>query len=643
MALLAAVFLASIRPVENYDFWFHLKLGETIVKNRTLPQTDIFSHSAYGKPVVPYEWLFQAMLYLIFKGWGNFGVQMLVASLAVVYLYFFRRILFEVFHVPLLPRLVLMATLVFFNFDFWVERPQIAAYTLFMIVLYLVLKHFKRGSRWVYLSPLVFWVWTNLHASMVVGLYLFLAFAGTLLFRALIVRNRQDILRARELLVLGIVNAAATILPPLGTKTYRLLAIFIEQREFIAKTIGEWTPLSGATDRAPIYMVLMAAAGMAFLVGLTKNRGQQRMGQLLFLPFLPLGLLVISGIRHTPLALPAILFLFIPLIQLIQRKKFPGWKKFLAPVGAIFVIGYSMALFLYRQNTVGIIHDYPAGAVPFIRRELHGNMFNEYHIGGYLIYRLGPEIKTFIDGRTEMFLPEVFPDLTKLYAVHKRRNGTDEEFWGTFESLTAKYQISWVILTTNRFTSTARLSRLLDSDPNWSLVFFDDTAQIYVKDDGVNSSVLSQFRVTAATPFRKTLYHKNARDAARTEYETIFRLSPSAIAKNALGVMALEDKEYETAKKLFLEALLINPRAAAPNMNLGELAAKDGNFKDAIARYRQAVRDDPQRGLAYLRLGQLMIASGGSPQEARRIWEKGMKATPDEEILERLRQAINDL
>ena len=119
-------------------------------------------------------------------------------------------------------------------------------------------------------------------------------------------------------------------------------------------------------------------------------------------------------------------------------------------------------------------------------------------------------------------------------------------------------------------------------------------------------------------------------------------LSRSAVSTNAQGFMLLEDGKFGEAKKKFDEALQINPAAPAPKMNLAELAAKDGNLTQAISLYRQAIEDDPERGLAYLRLGQLILKNGGSKEEVKKIWEKGLTATPDEEILEKLRTVLRD-
>ena len=254
------------------------------------------------------------------------------------------------------------------------------------------------------------------------------------------------------------------------------------------------------------------------------------------------------------------------------------------------------------------------------------------------MYKLGPEIKTFIDGRTGMFLPQVLPEYDRL--INNRFE--DNQFQDYFNFLVHKYDLSWAILTTERWTPIRRLARLLREDPAWHLVFFDDTADIYVRDDGKNDTVIEQFEITSATPFGKRLYKDGQRELANKEYGRMQKISQSAVATNALGYMLLEDKKFKEAEQHFLQALKIDPTAAAPKMNLAELAAKDGDLTTAIKFYKQAIKDDPERGLAYLRLGQLIIHSGGSENEAKQVWQKGLKMTPDEEILKQIRKELEN-
>ena len=629
LILFIIIAIFAIHPVENFDVWFHLKYGEHILETGRLPFSDEYSHTAFGQPAVPYEWLFQVILYAIYQVFGNPGVQILIAALVLAYTFLFRQILKEIFHLSLVPRMFLVAFSFVIGYDFWVERPQSAAYVLFMATLYLILKrvftHERRRLLWLTIP--IFFIWTNLHASMVLGLYLFFAFAIVCLIKG----NRKT---ARDLLLFGAVNTLITLLPPLGTKTYQLLYLFFEKRDFIMVVISEWVPLYKLGIRFHIYLTVMLIAAISLLWVFIRKYERGKL--YLFLPFIPLSLFVITGVRQTQFSMPVILLCLIPAIQLLKDK-----LKFSITVITIIIIiifiSFSTSLYFYRQEVSSVLRLYPNQAIPFIKANLTGNMFNEYHMGGYLLYKLGPEFKTFIDGRTDMFLPQVLPEYDRLI----NNNFSDQEFSDYFNFLVQKYNISWAILTTERWTSIRHLARILRNDSSWHLVFFDDTADIYVRNDGKNDKVTGEFAITSATPFEKRLYKDKGRNQAKLEYERMQSIAPSATSLNALGFMLLEEKKFKEAEQMFVKALEVYPFAAAPKMNLAELSVKYGDLNQAITLYKQAIMDDPERGLAYLRLGQLIIQSGGSKIEARKVWQKGLKATPDEEIIEQIEKELN--
>jgi tetratricopeptide (TPR) repeat protein len=299
-------------------------------------------------------------------------------------------------------------------------------------------------------------------------------------------------------------------------------------------------------------------------------------------------------------------------------------------VSAFLIWGF----WTYKSLYPNLAKNYPSDqSMRFIKENLKGNMFNEFFVGGYIMYKLGPDIKTYIDGRTDMFLPSILPEYIKVAGDTK---ADDQTYMRNFTGLMDKYHVCWAILTTNRYSLSWRLSRLLGSDPNWQLVFFDDRAYIYVRKNNQNTTTLEKFGLRAITPQRKSLYLGTEKELATLEYEKMNALSPSATSINALGFLALQKGDLNYGKTLFDKALKINPEAAAPKMNLAELAAKDGDFETAIRLYKEAISNEPDRGLAYLRLGELIIQSGGNRDEAITIWRQGLEATPDEEILKKI-------
>lgn len=643
IALFIVIGFSVIRPIQNFDFWFHIKYGQYIWQTHTLPFIDVFSHTAFGQPAVPYEWLFQLSIYLIFKLTGAIGVQAFVVICALLYAFIFRQILKSIFHLSLFPRFFLTGSLLLINYEFFVERPQSVAFVMFMATLFVVLKYVFQRKNYLFLTPIFFLIWTNLHASMILGLYLLWSFSGIFLFKWLLDRKKDDFLTFRTLFVFGLINFALTIFPPLGTKVYELLLLFFQKRDFISHAIDEWVPLSGLAERFYLYLIIIAASISSFLFALIrlkvangKNVLKSKVEFLLpYAPFLPLSLFVISGVRQSPFALPVTFLIATPAIYLMRKNSPPILKV----IGYITVSAFLIwGFWTYKSLYPNLGKNYPSDeSMRFIKTNLKGNMFNEFFVGGYIMYKLGPDIKTYIDGRTDMFLPTILPEYIKVAGDTK---SDDETYMRNFTKLMDKYRVSWAILTTNRYSLSWRLSRLLGNDPKWQLVFFDDRAYIYVRKNGQNTTVLEKYGLKVITPQRKSLYLGTDKDLAQLEYEKMNSLSPSATSTNALGFLALQRDDFNLGKGLFEKALRVNPDAAAPKMNLAELAAKDGDYETAIKLYREAISNEPDRGLAYLRLGELIIQSGGNHEDAVTVWKQGLAATPDEEILKKINHAL---
>src|SRR5258708_3362581 len=99
---LALILAISFHTFVTSDFWFHLKTGEYIVQNHALPFVDYFSHTVYGQPIIPYEWLDELLVYLIYSNFGFLGIGIYAVFFLFVFVLFFRQILVEIFNLNLL-------------------------------------------------------------------------------------------------------------------------------------------------------------------------------------------------------------------------------------------------------------------------------------------------------------------------------------------------------------------------------------------------------------------------------------------------------------------------------------------------------------------------------------------------------------
>ena len=125
---------------------------------------------------------------------------------------------------------------------------------------------------------------------------------------------------------------------------------------------------------------------------------------------------------------------------------------------------------------------FPVKAADFIlQNDLKGNMYNFFNWGGYLIWRLAPEKKVFIDGRT---LDSVLYEQTSIIdkAIVDPQSGMS--IW---KYLLDEHHVNYVVIPCWGDSRSFPLCQALNSDRDWVTVFSDQTSTIFVRNAGLNS------------------------------------------------------------------------------------------------------------------------------------------------------------
>ena len=98
-------------------------------------------------------------------------------------------------------------------------------------------------------------------------------------------------------------------------------------------------------------------------------------------------------------------------------------------------------------------------------QRLPGPIYNRYGWGGYLIYQLYPEYRVYVDGRADVYGDAFFTEAMQTYdGLENWREPLD------------KYGVQTVIIDTD-----VALSSLLRSDNQWSKVYEDNQAVIFLR------------------------------------------------------------------------------------------------------------------------------------------------------------------
>jgi hypothetical protein len=136
---------------------------------------------------------------------------------------------------------------------------------------------------------------------------------------------------------------------------------------------------------------------------------------------------------------------------------------------------------------------FPIAATEFIiENGLKGNMYNFYNWGGYLIWRLAPERKVFIDGRG--LKQRIRLELSTLIY-----NASGEMFEGMpkWKAILQAYNIQYIVIPlTGQRGRISRLEDALIQDKHWIPVFQDYNAIIFVKASPVNHDVIRKYSLS---------------------------------------------------------------------------------------------------------------------------------------------------
>jgi Flp pilus assembly protein TadD len=231
---------------------------------------------------------------------------------------------------------------------------------------------------------------------------------------------------------------------------------------------------------------------------------------------------------------------------------------------------------------------------------VRGHMFNHYHIGSYLLWRLWPEDLPFMNQRQSARM-----ELINEYLFALSR----ESVWRRLER---DYAVDHVVA--DRQAAVDSLMDFVERDTSWALVFADDQAALYLKRGPRFAPLIARF----AYPHLRLAGDHVAQDGARAEADTAFRHQLQA---------ELERAAAASAQNASLRSLLAN------------LALLDGRWGAARRQLEQARAVDRELPHYYERLGLLSLVQG-EPRQALRWFERQRRETPRQEDVEaRLGQA----
>jgi hypothetical protein len=473
LALISLFFIAWKAPVDPDLFW-HIRAGSDIVQ-RGVPQIDWYSHTFSS-----FAWIDHEYAQEIFMHWVNTlgGLRLLsIVYAAIVALTFSVALKWALPRNVEWPWVLLAGVgIAFFSNSFLGVRPQMFTYVFLLLILGAVQRARESGrARLLWLIPLIFAGWANIHASFLLGHIVLIIIVATETLKYLLPRRWElgEPLRLKQLWSLvpvTLLSIVATFANPYGWRiwieTWRTLS-----DQALHKNIVEWfVPDIHSTNG----VYLFGVAVIVFAVLMLKKKRADLTNVALLLAFFTASMMAVRNI-------PFFFIIAIPMILLALREMAPRAQRVITFWPAMLLLTVVVAGLLarvpyhalWRVNTDVKVFEganYPVGAATYLadHPELADSRpFNDYAWGGYLLERV-PWFRTFIDGRMPVWEQEGVRIIDEYFKIDRQQ----KDWQTTFE----KYEIDLVVTRPGQALATA-----MANDARFTEAFKDEKAVIYIK------------------------------------------------------------------------------------------------------------------------------------------------------------------
>ncbi len=668
LVLLSALF-AGLHTVSDNDMGWHLATGRYVVQHHEIPRTDVLSFTSAGKAWA-YPPFAGVLLYLTYCAFGYPGLSWFcaLACLAVVAYLVRRGDLGSAILAMLAVHSIAART---------TPRADLFS-TVFFAVFLGELWAYHRGLRsrpW--LLPIVMLLWVNLHPGFIAGLGAIAAYLFVEAVDLAFPERRQAVFsRLRKIWPWLAACGVATLLNPWGPRIYvasLTLSGFaappqgkINSNSLILEFRG--VPISRGLlyqlidlrhmENGFTWLLVVAVA----LVGLflwERSFG----GAVLTLVALYSGL---AHARYMGLFVITIATLGGPLLS----ELFVGNSRSRAETGErerplVYVPEALAALTIVLFCGVAVLHIadfissrtyvvfnadwrfgagesswFPDRAAAFIRREqLPGNIFEEYALGGYAAWALGPKYPDFIDGRGDRLSPDLLAEEINLYAAPP-----DSPSW---QRESERWNLNVVLIATSRFRGLQKLNPgSFCQSETWRPVYMDDVSIVLLRNTPQNRPWIDRLQIdcqtqqlTPPTPASRValydfylnsgaIYFELHRDQ---EAEQSLRRSAALYPEDPnahllLASLFQQQQRFSEAEQEYGTSLALNKNSGAL-YSLGCLYANDGRIGEAVEAIEQAAKESTEPFDMYMTLGRLQIALN-RPNEALAAFAGAKKHSP---------------
>ncbi|MEQ8187666.1 MAG: tetratricopeptide repeat protein [Candidatus Eremiobacterota bacterium] len=579
--LLASLTFVTLYYIPAADTWLNLATGKYIIDEGTLPQKDVFSYTANGRPWNSTQWFILAVFYIFYSILGKSGIYLLRTAFILTTFAF----IFSICRVRSLNPLISVICIIisafiaqpYYYFDI---RAYLVSYVFTAIYLFLLERRRIQGKAFPWwLLPLVNCIWVNSHSGFIMGLGLiFIYFLDELI-------TEKDKKKSFYLMKIFFLTFISSFLNPYGYKLFLQSFIVGQSYGFMEKFLVEWNRPELAGQHLPFTIFWIITA---FFIIITAKKSTLR-DIMIWAIF---SYMAFKAVRHITLFCIVIVPVFLKHLELLLKDRLNGTAAIenFINTRTYIKITFLIICFLIFFRTVFLISTedfslekkmFPYYGVEFLRlNNLPGRLYNPYEWGGYIMWTMYPEKLVFCDGRaTVVYTEEICRESYFSMTGHDL-------------SVFDKYNINLVLCNKINEPLGMNLPSVLKNKPDeWCLIYSDENSYIFIRNNSSNKKIIDDFYsgnlVIPDTPLGN--YYEGTVLLKNGNYEKALQFLDKSLELNENFIEALMTKGYILAitgnfkegKDCFLKILSLDNDFPAVHYNLGLIYKNSGDFDDA--------------------------------------------------------------
>jgi tetratricopeptide (TPR) repeat protein len=618
------VIVFSIKNFKEPDLWWQIRTGEYIIEHKAVPTQDVFSFTYEGTPWINIKWGFE----LIAAGISNtigfeyvFLMQAVFSCLILFFLLKTARLLLKKHGLnndvseTLLPFLVLLF-LIGISYRI-IGRPEMISHLFTAIFVFVLLRYQQAQTKLIFILIPLQLIWTNTHEAFATGLVVLAIFTTGAWVDYFLIKNEGGIKKATTISLVTVCSFLIILINPNGIEIIKSpLSIFkqVYANKYTTELLGIDSYFYWKKE-AYIAIVMLSVIMLGILFNLSRKKPfieqiVQQYGAATIALLIIFTYLATTAYRNIIfieiIAFPLFAVFFCQLLGKYKHKKWINSTVHVMPylallAGVLLYAGivsnkyYELAGANDRFGLEILTTNNPEGAAAYIEQHHLADKkgFCDYAVSAYLLKRLEPSYKSFIDMRDLDIFPVSFFNQFAEATVYPE----------TFNKLDSQYHFDYAVLYRNQFST---LHQYLYNSPTYSLVFADAVACIYQKQSiKYNTTVFSSCKPLPQSISARILNKVFNSFYHTYDYASIDRNVVAANYYTMVGntLLAKQYANTSTAKnKSSVYELLANMYISEINKDTTQ-ASQAMRVDSAMYYAKKSLKEDPNNSSAYFDLG----------------------------------------